>query len=155
MQKLVQVPMDPTVCNPTMLQKKFNLSFEKAWEIANTNRNSTLWMNDTYMVKVNQSSAEVVHLSIKRNDREPVTDWRDKQEIKNQLVGPECEGVELFPAESRLVDTSNQYHLWVLRDPTARIQMGWNQGRIVMNEVEAEKVGAMQRPATEGEKTHD
>lgn len=25
------------------------------------------------------------------------------------------EGIELYPAESRLVDTSNQYHLWVFK----------------------------------------
>src|ERR1043165_2191444 len=40
-------------------------------------------------------------------------DWRDYQRIKNELVGPEAEGVELYPAESRLVDTSNQFHLYV------------------------------------------
>jgi hypothetical protein len=37
-----------------------------------------------------------------------VHDWRDLQRIKNQLVGPECEAVELYPAESRKVDTANQ-----------------------------------------------
>lgn len=41
-----------------------------------------------------------------------VHDWRVMQGIKNALVGPEAEAVELFPAESRLVDESNQFHLW-------------------------------------------
>lgn len=52
------------------------------------------------------------HLSIKTLDKAPYHDWRDYQRIKNELVGPEYEAVELYPAESRLVDTSNQYHLW-------------------------------------------
>ncbi len=55
----------------------------------------------------------LIHLSIRRDDRAPVMDWRDLQWIKNQLFGEEREMVQLFPAESRLVDTSNQYHFWV------------------------------------------
>jgi hypothetical protein len=54
----------------------------------------------------------VIWLSIKRQDRRAIHDWRDLQRIKNELVGPEVEAVELYPSESRLVDTSNQYHLW-------------------------------------------
>ena len=41
-------------------------------------------------------------------------DWRDLQRIKNELIGRDREAVELYPAEARLVDTSNQYHLFVL-----------------------------------------
>lgn len=52
------------------------------------------------------------YLSIKRLDREPINDWRAMQKIKNSIVGPEWEAVEIYPAESRLVDTANQYHLW-------------------------------------------
>jgi hypothetical protein len=55
-----------------------------------------------------------------------VHDWRDLQRIKNELVGPECEAVELYPAESRLVDTANQYHLWADADPTYRFGLGFN-----------------------------
>lgn len=85
----------------------------------------TIWANETYCVHV-EDHGELVHLSIKRHDREPVTDWRDKQEIKNQLVGPECEGLELYPAESRVVDTANQYHLWCFR--TMKLEIGFPQG---------------------------
>jgi hypothetical protein len=56
----------------------------------------------------------LTHLSIKRNDREAFHDWRELQAIKNAICGPEREAVELYPAESRLIDTSNQYHLFVL-----------------------------------------
>lgn len=56
------------------------------------------------------------HLSIKRNDREPIHDWRELQAIKSALYSPEHEAVELYPAHSRVVDTANQYHLFVLVD---------------------------------------
>lgn len=52
------------------------------------------------------------YLSIKRRDREPISDWRAMQKIKNAIVGDEWEAVEIYPAESRLVDTANQYHLF-------------------------------------------
>src|SRR5512143_2582189 len=65
---------------------------------------SEVWLNDEYQVALRRfnidDSTTMVHLSIKRVDREPARDWRDLQQIKNQLVGAECEGCELFPAES-------------------------------------------------------
>jgi hypothetical protein len=69
----------------------------------------------------------MVHLSIRRNDRRPVTNWRDLQKIKNELVGPECEGVQIFPAESRLVDNANQYHLYVCADSEYRLPFGYQE----------------------------
>jgi len=56
----------------------------------------------------------IIHLSFKRRDRQPFHDWRIGQRIKNEILGPETEAMELYPAESRLMDTSNQYHLWAL-----------------------------------------
>jgi hypothetical protein len=50
--------------------------------------------------------------------RRPPTDWRHLPAIKNQLVGPEVEAIELYPAESRLVDTSNLRHLWCIEGDT-------------------------------------
>ena len=52
------------------------------------------------------------YLSIKRLDREPIADWRAMQKIKNAICGKEWEGIEIYPAESRLVDTANQYHMF-------------------------------------------
>ena len=34
------------------------------------------------------------------------------QKIKNAICGKEWEGIEIYPAESRLVDTANQYHMF-------------------------------------------
>lgn len=73
-----------------------------------------VWGNDLYDVTVEHAVNGWAYITLKRYDRHPVRDWRQLQSIKNEVVGPEREAFELFPAESRLMDTSNQYHLWVL-----------------------------------------
>jgi hypothetical protein len=103
---------------------------KKQAALAYINRSREVWKNDVYTVFVRNhgegGNGELIHLSIKRNDREPVIDWRDKQAIKNQLCGEESEGLELYPAESRVVDTSNQYHLWVFKG--GKIPVGFPKG---------------------------
>lgn len=90
-----------------------------------------IWLNDLYQVVVKQvemPAGDGWHLSIKRLDKAPITDWRHKQWIKNQLLGPEVEAVELYPAESRVVDSANQYHLWAFKDPGFRFPLGFPAG---------------------------
>ncbi len=97
-------------------------------------KRAEVWKNDQYQVSVRrfpnqrEGGPDLVHLSIKRLDKAACRDWRDFQAIKNQLVGPECEGVELYPAESRVVDTANQYHVWVIDDATYRFPFGYAVG---------------------------
>lgn len=69
-----------------------------------------------------------VHLTIRSVDGTARHDWRDLQRIKNELVGEEAEAVELYPAESRVVDTANHYHLWVF--PEHRFPFGMQQGEL-------------------------
>lgn len=76
---------------------------------------SQCFKNDTYQVMCrllpddeHGMPCKVVHLSIKRVDREVIHDWRDLQAIKNELVGEQFDAVELYPAEDRLVDSANQ-----------------------------------------------
>jgi hypothetical protein len=69
----------------------------------------------------------ITYLSIKRLDLEPIHDWRDMQEIKNQLCGKDREGIELYPAEDRVVDTANQYHMFVF-GKGYRIPLGFAKG---------------------------
>lgn len=90
-----------------------------------------VWVNDVYMVQVDRSQAPMIHVSIKTHDKAPIRDWRHFQRIKNEVLGPECEAVEIYPAESRLLDTANQYHLWGYDDPEIRIPLGFNLGREV------------------------
>lgn len=83
-----------------------------------------VWSNDVYSVTVRPFGVthpdrpdwkgELLWLSIKTHTRRPIRDWRHLQQIKNEVAGPEREACEIFPAESRLVDTSNEYHLFVL-----------------------------------------
>jgi hypothetical protein len=58
---------------------------------------------------------EWAHLSIKVHDRQAYHDWRDLQRIKNEVIGPEYDAVEIYPDEAKLVDSANQYHLFVFR----------------------------------------
>ena len=51
-------------------------------------------------------------LGITHASQEARHDWRDYQRIKNDICGPEWEGLELYPSESRLVDPSNRFYLW-------------------------------------------
>ena len=66
-------------------------------------------------------------ISLRRLDWKPVTDWRDKQALKNELAGPECEAAELYPAESRVVDKENFFHLWCL-PPGQQFPIGFEEG---------------------------
>jgi hypothetical protein len=107
--------------------------------------NRPVWKNDRYTVIVNELGDGTTWLSIRRNDRKAARDWRDFQRIKNDICGPEREAVELYPAESRLVDTSNQFHLWVA--PAGKwFDFGFDEGRHVSNGEAAAEIGAVQRP---------
>lgn len=109
------------------------------------------WSNDKYVVTVRDlkplegsDAPEGKHISIRRQDRKPCQDWRDFQRIKNQLAGPEWEAIELYPAESRLVDGANQYHLWAFNMKFEGI--GWNR-RLVARQAQVDMYapGAVQR----------
>lgn len=96
--------------------------------IANSWEGAEYWINDLYQVELRRIEEEQsVWLCIRRRDGYPGRDWRHFQQIKNELVGEECEAVELYPAESRLVDTSNKYHLFCSTDPTFRFPFGYRQ----------------------------
>ena len=106
-----------------------------------------VYKNSRYTVMVRRVGGrddwpDMIHLSIRRNDRDVVRDWRELQRIKNELVGPEHEAVELYPAESRLVDGANQFHLYVLADAKHRFPFGYRE-RLVS---ESNTGGAVQRP---------
>lgn len=100
-----------------------------------------VYLNNRYQVVLEEMQPKeeanfppMIHLSIKRRDKrqiEPDSHWRDLQRIKNELVGREYEAVEIYPAESRKVDTSNQYHLWVVADRGFQFPWGFNQRMVV------------------------
>lgn len=103
-----------------------------------------VWRNRKYVVGVERrEDGSVSSLSIRRDDRKPIHDWRDLQRIKNEIAGPEIEALELYPAMSRLMDTSNQYWLWCL-PPGERITAGFETGALAAPE-EVAAVSAVQR----------
>jgi hypothetical protein len=98
----------------------------------------------------------VAWLSIKRNDRQTIHDWRELQRIKNMIMGEECEAVEIYPAESRVHDTANQYHLWCFA-PGYQLPFGY-MGRFVADEKNTPGTiggNAKQRPFSEDDKPAD
>lgn len=61
---------------------------------------------------VDTTWGKVEHACI-RNVMSTDIPWAEKQQIKNELFGPECLAIEVFPPESELVDAANMYHIWV------------------------------------------
>lgn len=127
----------------------------------------TLWANSLYVVHkflFEGTEESAMHLSIRHQKRKAIRDWRHFQRIKNELAGVEREAIEVFPPESQLVDTANQYHLFVL-PVGATSPFTWNAGRRVTSEPDDEETrkwvaslggdpdtiaGAVQRPIEEG-----
>ena len=103
-----------------------------------------IWCNDKYQVNIKQLSEGWTWLSIKRKDKEVIKDWRDLQLIKNMLCGEEREGLELYPAESRLVDSSNQFHLFVMPEDQ-RFIFGYKERLVVGGRKGGWRQGAGQR----------
>lgn len=119
--------------------KVFNCSPQQA--MVKLNERNEIWGNDLYQVVVRKirtiyfgNKIGMTHLSIKRIDNKAIHNWRDLQQIKNMILNEDCVGVEIYPNESNLVDTANQYHLWVFDDPTFRLPFGFNEGRLVSYE---------------------
>jgi hypothetical protein len=74
----------------------------------------------------------------------PCSDWRDKQDIKDKIVGTEWEAAELYPAESRVQDEGNWSHLWVM-PKGGRYSFGFIEGETRCSD-KAAKVNEVQRP---------
>ena len=88
------------------------------------NHPGELFTNETYQV-IREDVGGWWHLSIKCIGKNRTSRWQDFQQIKNELVGAEYEAVELYPAESRLVDLADQYHLWASKDAMFRFPVGF------------------------------
>ncbi len=136
--RTVEVAHRELITDPVGYRAKWGFAAETPWEEIKTHIESVategdVYLNDKYQVNTRLVASQpgwppLLHLSIKRIDRAPVHDWRELQQIKNEIVGPDCEAVELYPAESRVVDTANQYHLWCLAAPGTRFPFGFTTG---------------------------
>lgn len=96
-----------------------------------------IWENEIYSVTVRRqpsgwpmgAGGAWVQLGVHAHDGSARHDWREYQKIKNDICGPEWEAIELYPAESRLLDPSNYYMLWCAK----RINIGKFGRRSVIN----------------------
>jgi hypothetical protein len=101
-----------------------------------------IYSNNLYHVIVHlyknpeEGKSDIIHLSIRSNDRSSRHDWRDFQRIKNEFFGDEHEAIEIYPAESELVDGANQYHLWAYMEQPFFLKdahFGFHEGRLIWN----------------------
>jgi len=148
------VPMQPIsrpVPQPDHALELARITGKDAEEIykmmIDANKKADYFINDLYQVTRTIIDDDLIQLNIRRRDGKPIfRDWRHFQQIKNELIGEEHEAVELYPAESRKVDTSNKYHLWCLRKADARFPFGYNE-RLLMDETDTKRPGLKQRKA--------
>lgn len=108
----------PPAFDIDLVAKQFGISRKEAQRAVAELQTHAVFKNDQYQVALRrwvstEGGPDMIQLSVKRLDREPLHDWRDLQRIKNELTDPEYEGVELYPAESRRVDSANETHLFV------------------------------------------
>lgn len=107
------------------------------------NEGETMWQNRFYVVFRTYLSVHghdgPMHLSIRHQQRKAVRDWRHFQKIKNELAGSQREAIEIYPPEAFLVDTANQYHLFVLAMGDTTPFTWKNQGRVV-GDISSEEV---------------
>lgn len=130
---------------------------KKVQELTGTgNRDTRAFENSRYFVHLTPyiwpGDVEGAVLSIRTKENDARHDWREFQRIKNELCGPECEGLELYPAESRLMDTANQFYLFVL-PPGAQVPCGF-EGRTVVAPCE-NIAQSNQRPWEDGQQPAD
>lgn len=74
------------------------------------------WVNLVYSVQVSVEPSDwgnIYHLWVRRHDKRPPV-WSDMQRIKNEIVGAEMVGVEVYPAQSTVIDQAPMYHIWCL-----------------------------------------
>lgn len=128
--------------NTTELNKKFDTFKGKQWKVQgwetmkfvdvtldDNGVGMAVYKNNLYTcyLRVPKAVDGFIWLSIKCNSLKPAKNWQHFQQIKNDIVGEDSEAVELYPAMSRVIDTANQYHLWVLPDKK-KFEFGFDEG---------------------------
>jgi hypothetical protein len=111
-------------------------------------KDGLFYTNSHYLVFVREMVSQYpdklpngLHLSMRTRENDTRHDWREMQRVKTELAGPTWEGLEIYPAEDRIVDTANQYHLWCF---PFTFDIGFQSGLVKTSE-EAAATGATQR----------
>ena len=108
-------------------------------KVLDSQESDETWGNDRYTVSVRFLDGDrdgFVELSVHNYNRTPHVPWRHLQQIKNEVLGGDREAVQIFPAEDRLVDTANEFWLYVYPKGKAPMRrgkpLGMNFGRKVV-----------------------
>ena len=98
------------------------------------------WINNLYTVKVYYPDNPVASqfpnnkftlLSFRSHtNSHRAHDWRHMQRMKNEICGDERTAVEIYPPMSNLVDTCNQFHLWVYPEDY-ELDFGYKQREVM------------------------
>jgi len=76
------------------------------------------------------------YISFSMKDGGHMLDWREIQDMKNQVVGEKHEAVMLFPTDNRCMDTVNQFHLYIIGDEGVEFPVGWQCPKSVTDETD-------------------
>tara|TARA_R100001377_G_C3160219_1_gene99448 strand:+ start:339 stop:869 length:531 start_codon:yes stop_codon:yes gene_type:complete len=105
---------------------------QQAIDGANQMKETEVWFSSNNKFKVSKADLQIGHPLLQWDDLAGTTwlniricsdefygdahlrDWAEFQKIKNELCGEERDALEFYPKESRLHDTDNCYHLFVL-----------------------------------------
>jgi len=145
LRRAVPTPMSDALIDDLVRLGKYSSREEIIEKLNHEEATTSLWVNDTYQVQRREMEGGLVHINIWRRDGGPILrDWRHFQQIKNEMLGEECEAIELYPAESRKVDASNKYHLWGYADPSWRFPIGMETRQV--DYTDGNVPGTRQRP---------
>jgi hypothetical protein len=139
-------PIRPEIVAETMQHYSIDEAAARKM-LAEQHAQCSYYVNDLYQVQVGWCGPgnAMMHLCIRRRDGGMFKDWRHFQQIKNEIAGDEREAIEIYPRESRKVDSSNKWHLWVLPEGESMDGIGW-QKRDVNYEENRNIPGMRQRP---------
>ena len=129
----------------TIREKFPELTEEEIVEAGPRLWNNEQWGNDRYTAHVKYQDSRgkdgYLEIGIHNHKRTTIMPWSHVQQIKNEICGAEREAVMIYPAESRLLDTANEY--WIYVYPVGEGPMredgkllGFNQGRQVADNAE-------------------
>lgn len=65
----------------------------------------------------------LTYMTVSRADRKPVTGWDDLQRIKNELVGENRIGIEIYSKKEQLFEAANVRHVRVYAADSAAFEL--------------------------------
>ena len=128
----VQVSSDRTavVGNLDAVAKQFGVPLDVVREVAaETFSNAKLYLNSIFEVEIKPATQPNgwLHLAVRRRNGVAGVTWAENQHIKDELVGPDCEGIELLPAAARLRNARQDFpSIGVCPNPAERLAFGFH-----------------------------